>query len=163
MNKIIIISTIFLSFFNIAANSQLRVNQVKNTIHIDAASIYFIGMYSINYERFIHPWKSCKIYANIGLGGYYELVKTEGISFRIFDGKSAILTAVFLLGERNHHFETSLGGRYIFFDQDWEKEHASFKPEINIGYRFQRHDGRGLLFKFLAGSTGIGVGLGKAF
>lgn len=163
MNRIIMISIIYFSFFSIAASSQLQVNQVKNSIHVDAASIYIIGMYSINYERLIYQWRSTKIYVNAGLGGYYELVKTEGISSRILDGKSAILSAVFLLGGRNHHFETSLGGRYIFFDQDWEKEHAPFKPEINVGYRFQRHDDRGLLFKFFVGSTGIGVGLGKAF
>ncbi len=161
LNRLTIVTSIFFVFFSIHASSQLKMSQAKNTIYADVASIYVVGMSSINYERLIYSWHALKLYGNASFGGCYKM--ETGVFTDIIDGKSTTLNLVLLVGGRNHHFETNLGARYVFFDDEWEKRYNSLYPEINIGYRFQWGNGRGLLFKFFVGSTGIGIGLGKAF
>ncbi len=39
----------------------------------------------------------------------------------------------------------------------------SFFPIFNLGYRYQRPNGKGLIFRSFLGLSGLGIGVGKAF
>ncbi|MBN1253580.1 MAG: hypothetical protein JXA16_15685 [Bacteroidales bacterium] len=43
------------------------------------------------------------------------------------------------------------------------KKYTPFYPIVNLGYRYQKLNGKGLLFRVFVGSSGIGIGLGKVF
>jgi hypothetical protein len=68
-----------------------------------------------------------------------------------------------LFGSGNHHFETDIGLRYIFFKHNSDTDRSPYFPIFNFGYRYQRPDGKGLIFRSFIGLSGLGLGVGKAF
>ena len=65
-----------------------------------------------------------------------------------------------LKGKGKNHFEVNLGVRTIFAKQlDYS---CFFYPIANLGYRYQKPSG-GFLFRALAGTDGITLGVGLAF
>jgi len=151
---------IILQFNLLKTNGQdtLKIKYPKNSIHVDCASLLYIGMYSVNYEKAVFQTAHSKIFANVGIGGWYRT--TISIWYR---GYSIPLSLNFLIGTGNSHFETDLGIRYTEFSKWSAKDSSPFFPIFNLGYRYQRPDGKGLLFRTFIGLSGVGIGLGKAF
>jgi hypothetical protein len=68
-----------------------------------------------------------------------------------------------LIGSGNNYFEIDLGARYTFLREGSDKATSPYFPVLNIGYRYQRPDGKGLIFRSFLGLSGVGLGIGKAF
>ncbi|MBN1253579.1 MAG: hypothetical protein JXR51_10620 [Bacteroidales bacterium] len=101
-----------------------NMKQTKNTIHLDAAYIFITGMYSANYERQFFSKPHLKIKINIGYGGWYRMLSGNFTNF--IDGKSIKLSTNILFGAKSHYFETDLGYRYVFFNEEWQKNILHF-------------------------------------
>ncbi len=135
----------------------IKTKFTKNSIHVDGASLLYIGMYSVNYERSVFQTAHTEIFANAGIGGWYRT--TISIWYR---GYSIPLSLNFLIGSGNNRFETDLGIRYTEFSKRSAKDTSPFFPILNLGYRYQRSYGKGLIFRSFFGLSGIGISLGKA-
>ena len=133
-------------------------NQKKNTIHVNGATLKFIGMYSVNYERVLLNTQLLNININAGVGGWYVNKISETAS-----GYSLPASFNNLVGKGNHFLEVDVGVRYTFLNEQSDTNISPFYPIINIGYRYQKQNGRGLIFRAFIGYSGIGVGIGKAF
>lgn len=157
--KLIIICT--LSGLNIfASNCQDSIfyPKLKNSIHIDCATAIYIGMSSLNYERTLVYTNHYRLNLNFGFGGWYLVpLPNEYIGF------SVPLSLNNLIGSRNNFFEADLGLRYTFFSKRSDKDRFQYFPVMNLGYRFQRPNGKGLLFRSFIGYSGLGIGVGKLF
>ena len=130
----------------------------KNAITADVATAVYLGMFGLNYERSIVLKNDIRLIFTTGLGGWYLLPLPEQYS-----GFSIPLSFNFVEGSGNSHFEADLGVRYTFYSKESDKDRSPFFPVINFGYRYQRADGKGLIFRTFVGYSGIGIGLGKAF
>ncbi|MCX6238141.1 MAG: hypothetical protein NTY07_11405 [Bacteroidia bacterium] len=93
-----------------------------------------------------------------GVGGWYFITISKN-----YYGYSMPLYFSFLIGSRNNYFETDLGVRYTAFSKRSLKDISPLFSILNLGYRYQRQDGKGLMFRSFIGSEGIGIGIGKAF
>jgi hypothetical protein len=80
-----------------------------------------------------------------------------------YSGFSIPVSFNFIEGSGNNHFEADLGARYTFYSKESDKDRSPYFPVINFGYRYQRPDGKGLIFRAFIGYSGIGIGVGKAF
>jgi hypothetical protein len=134
------------------------VESPKNSIHADAATLIYIGMYSVDYERTIILSNHYKLIFDAGFGGWYFTTISQENS-----GYSIPISINGLIGSRNNYFEIDLGARYTFFSDESDKNISPYFPVINFGYRYQRPDGKGLIFRSFIGLSGIGIGIGKAF
>jgi len=67
------------------------------------------------------------------------------------------------MGSGNNYFETDWGIRYTSFSNRSDNGRFAFFPIFNLGYRHQKPDGKGLIFRSFIGLSGIGIGVGKAF
>ena len=72
---LIIYSFILLIFFILSfktyGQATVTVQNPKNSIHLDAATLIYIGMYSIDYERYIISSNHYKLALDAGFGGWY--------------------------------------------------------------------------------------------
>lgn len=155
---LIICSIILLPILKANCQDTIKIRNPKNTIHLEGASLFYIGMYSVNYERTIFQAERVKINANAGFGGWYQTTISQW-----YKGYAIPLSLNFLTGSGKNHFETDLGIRCTVFSGTSDTEKVPFYPIINLGYRYQRPDGKGLLFRSYIGLSGIGIGIGKAF
>ena len=148
-------------FSNEGISQAIDTPRAKNVILVNGATAYFIGMYSFDYERNIFNKEKFDALIRVGYGGWYYIetgVFTSGI-----EGKSIITSVNGLIGENSHKFEFNIGIRYVFLE-DWEIQKVNqYHSIINIGYRYQNPEGKGLIFRAYVGETGIGIAVGKAF
>ena len=152
---------IFTLFSNEAICQDIGVKRAKNAILINGANAYFKGTYSFEYERNVFKKGIIETLLRIGFGGWYYI--DSGVFSNIIDGKSIITSVNALIGGNSHKFEFNIGVRYIFLE-DWEiKKINQYQTIINIGYRYQNPQGKGLIFRAYLGETGIGIAVGKAF
>jgi len=151
----------FLVLVTIGANGQDSINykKLKNSIHLDCATALYVGMASINYERTIVYTNSYKLNLNCGFGGWYFITPGPDQYY----GWSIPISTDNLIGFRNNYFEIDLGARYTFLTGRSDKDKFHYLPIFNLGYRYQRLDGRGLLFRTFVGLSGFGIGAGKIF
>ena len=49
------------------------------------------------------------------------------------------------------------------FGHTVNKDISPFYPLINIGYRYQKSSGKGLIYRVFVGTNGIGAEVGKGF
>ena len=157
-NFILTIVIILIVSFNVSAQNEPVVKKSKNTIQLDCATLIYVGMWSVNYERTILQSTHYNIIINAGFGGWYLTTISKWYS-----GYSFPLSFNNIIGSGNNHFEVDLGLRYTNLSDRVDNDRYSYFPVLNIGYRYQRPDGKGLLFRSFIGLTGIGIGLGKAF
>lgn len=157
LNRYLTICVILL-FNNLNANGQDITKHTKNSIFLDGSSLVYIGMYSVNYERAIFLTDHFKMLGSAGFGGWY-LTKIS----KSYYGYSMPLCLNFLIGSGNNYFETDLGMRFTSFSKRSNKDISSFFPILNLGYRYQKLNGKGLIFRSFIGLSGIGIGVGKAF
>lgn len=134
------------------------ISHTRHTLHASGATLKFVGMYSVNYERAILNNKSLKININAGAGGWY----LSDVSETAY-GYSIPVSFNNLIGKASHFFEIDLGLRYTFLNEQSTKNISPFYPIINLGYRYQKQNGKGLIFRAFIGYSGIGLGIGKAF
>ena len=141
-------------------NGQIAIDEkiAKNSFHFECATIKYIGMFSFNYERRIAFSSHFKMMANVGIGGWYLTDLSQW-----WAGPSIPLSLNILLGPANNHFETDLGIRHTWIRNKNSSGKASFFPIYNMGYRYQRPDGKGVIFRLFIGLSGLGIGAGKAF
>ena len=159
MLRDLIISTILIiGSLNLNGQNSIETKKTKNSISLDCATFKFIGMFSFNYERTIILSAHYKLIANTGLGGWYFTTISKW-----YYGPSIPLSLNNLIGSGNNYFETDFGLRYTSFSKQSDKNKPAFFPIFNLGYRYQRPDGRGLIFRSFIGLSGIGIGVGKAF
>ena len=134
------------------------INSTKNSIQINGATAIYLGMYSLNYEREIFSSGKCKIHADIGIGEWYLTNISSWYSGYSFPFSLNILT-----GSNNNHFQLDFGLRYTIFNEKSDSGLNPFFPVMNFGYRFQKPDGKGMLLHAYIGTSGVGIGVGKAF
>jgi len=130
----------------------------KNSIQIEGATLIYIGMYAVTCEHLVLSQKSLNLYLSSGLGGWYFTTISQ-----LYYGLSVPISINGIIGGRNSHFEFNLGLRYLFFNENSDEFISPYFLLINIGYRYQNLSGKGLIFRSYIGSTGIGIGIGKAF
>ncbi len=156
---LIISSVLQISVLKTYGQDTIRIKNTKNSIQVEGATLLYVGMYSLNYERTIFRTTSLKVNANAGFGGWYWTTISQS-----YTGKYSFpFSFNFLIGSGNNYFETDLGTRYTAVREGSAKNKPPFFPIINLGYRYERPDGKGLIFRSFIGLTGIGIGLGKAF
>lgn len=158
--KQVLIGSILLGIaLNSSGQDSLDYKRMKNLVHFDCATIIWTGMYAINYERAIYLSNHFKMYVNTGVGNWYLI----GEALRKYSGYSVPMSLNGIVGAGNNHFEINIGVRYIFFEEYSPKNISPFFPLFNLGYRYQKPNGRGLTFRSYVGYSGIGIGVGKAF
>lgn len=131
--------------------------QVLNDLnaHYPRHNMYAEGSFilqSINFETKMYPSKSklLQINARLGLGYFYFDF------FGVTQSFGGLLGTTALLGRKDHHFETSIGGFVDFNGRDIRWLIAT------IGYRYQKPQG-GFMFRSNIGTLGPALGLGYAF
>lgn len=161
INKILLITYVLL-IISVAGYGRTETdddtNRTRNTIHVDGASLFYIGMYSLNYERTIFRTNRYNLSINAGFGGWYFIPISQS-----YYGYSIPVSFNNMIGSGNNYFETDIGLRYIFFNDKSSSNRSPYFPVFNLGYRYQRPDGKGLIFRTFIGLSGLGIGVGKAF
>ncbi len=157
--RLILIALVLSNAFFSYGQNKPELKVARNSIHLSASLFQFVGMYSLNYERSIFFRDHIRISLGSGIGEWYYAIPIS----RPYYGFSLPLYTSALLSRNNNHFEIDLGLRYTLFSKGSNKDNSPYYPELNLGYRFQRIDGKGLLFRSFIGLSGIGIGLGKAF
>lgn len=157
--KLLIICTLLISYnVDIYSQDTIPHKKFKNSIHLDCATALYIGMFGINYERTFLYSNHFKLILNTGFGGwYFTPIPSE------YCGFSIPININNLIGSGNNYFEADLGVRYTFLTGRSDKDKFQYFPIINLGYRYQRQDGKGLIFRSFIGYSGLGIGVGKAF
>lgn len=162
---ILILAVIIICLLPFGSFCQEQV-KIKNAISLEGASFVYIGNYNINYEVAVLSTANYNLNLSAGIGGWYLFPVS-----RIYYGKSIPVALSNVFGSGNHHFEVTAGARYTFIKVrnvqtlplPEDQEVPKIWPIINVGYRYQNPTGKGLMFRFFAGISGIGVGVGKAF
>ena len=149
---------LIISSLNINGQDSIEPKSTKNSISLDGATFKFIGTFSFNYERTIILSGHYKMLANAGIGGWYLTTISKW-----YNGPTIPLSLNNLVGSGNNYFETDLGIRYTSFSKQSDKGKSAFFPIFNLGYRYQRPNCKGLIFRSFIGLSGIGIGVGKAF
>jgi hypothetical protein len=130
----------------------------KNSLNIEAATGIYIGDACLNYERAIVRGDQINLIINTGIGIWYLAPVPNWYS-----GLSIPLSLNSLLGSGNNFFEIDIGLRYTFYNAESNQDRSPTFPIFNLGYRFQKPDGNGLIFRSFVGLSGIGIGVGKSF
>ncbi|MEQ8238588.1 MAG: hypothetical protein RIA69_05205 [Cyclobacteriaceae bacterium] len=125
-------------------NNTDRESDGNNNLYLEGSFI----LQSINFETKLYRSESNSFQINgrFGLGYYY--IDFFGVS----QSAGGLAGLTFLLGRKNNHFETSLGG--FIGSEIW--------PIASLGYKYQKPEG-GFIFRSNIGTLGIGIGLGYAF
>ncbi|MFT7035929.1 MAG: hypothetical protein ACJA2S_004454 [Cyclobacteriaceae bacterium] len=160
--KILLLATLFILANNFLFSQEI-IDKVAdsnstslNNHELDGNSnLYLEGSFilqSINFETKLYRSESNSFQINgrFGLGYYY--LDFFGVS----QSAGGLAGLTFLLGEKNNHFETSLGG-FI------GSANGLFAwPIASLGYKYQKPEG-GFIFRSNVGTLGFGIGLGCAF
>lgn len=144
-----------------ASEDTLRSKTPDNSFQLDASTWALVGMYAFHYERIVHRSDNFMVAVDAGFGEWYFI---PGLT--LYEGYSMPFTFNMLWGSGRNFFEADLGARYTIFrtQTDNSVNHINpLIPEVNIGYRYQRPDSKGLIFRAFAGISGIGIGIGKSF
>ena len=139
----IIISGISFSLFSQSDNIGL-LKPRKNYIGI------YVGLIELNisYERNIIQRPKSQSNLRIGVG-YLSDLQVEG--------RTINATAVQMFGKNNSHLELNLGAKYFF---NKTEENNFFLPEVYVGYRFDKPDGK-YIFRFgVSYPSLLNIGLG---
>ncbi|MFT6855177.1 MAG: hypothetical protein ACJA0X_001151 [Cyclobacteriaceae bacterium] len=118
-------------------------------------NLYLEGSFflqSINFETKLYRSESNSFQINGRFGLGYFLIDFFGKS----QSAGGLAGLTFLLGRKNNHFETSLGG-FIGSENG-----VSAWPIASLGYKYQKPEG-GFIFRSNIGTLGVGIGLGYAF
>ena len=115
-------------------------------------------MYSFTYERTVFRTTNYNLAIKSGVGEWYFTTISQW-----YYGYSIPLSINNMFGSGNNYFETDIGLRYTFFNEKSDKDRSPYFPVFNVGYRYQRRDGKGLIFRTFIGLSGLGIGVGKAF
>ena len=158
MRRLTVILLLLTGTMEIKCQDKINNAKPKNSITIEGATAVYIGMVALNWERTLVLKDIYRVILNTGFGGWY-LVPVP----RQYSGISIPLSFNLLEGKGNNHFEADLGVRYTFYNKESDEDRSPFFPIINFGYRYQRPDGTGLIFRSFIGYSGIGIGVGKAF
>ena len=163
VKRFIVLHLLFLSFSLCSAGQETGSGIKKNVIRLSAATMGIInGMISADYERNILVRDNIMLNIEATYGKYYRTyTKESSQSLPAFHSFTSAFNT--LIGGRSHHFETSLGVRYSIITDDYYDGINPFYPVLNAGYRYQNPYGKGLIFRVFAGTTGIGMSVGKAF
>jgi hypothetical protein len=156
--KYLVICLILLGSFNAIAQDNTLVKNTNNSIHFGCATVFYLGMYSINYERAVVQTDNLRMLVNAGFGGWYAVMIS-----RNYFGYSVPLSLNNLIGSGSNFFELDLGVRYIMLSERSDKDIEPYFPICNMGYRHQKPNGKGLIFRAFIGLSGVGIGVGKAF
>lgn len=137
-----------------------EVKILRNSILLTGSTLFYVGMYSLSYERIIYSGNYLKIAVDAGVGEWYLSMISK-----TYNGYSMPLYFSTLIGRKSHYFEIDVGARYTVFGRNSAKDSdlSPLYPELNLGYRYQRLDGKGLVFRSFIGLSGVGVGIGIAF
>lgn len=130
----------------------------QHGLHVSGATLKFVGMYSVNYERSLLNAQFYKMNMSAGAGGWYLSKISE-----MAHGYSIPVSFNNLVGNGNNFFEFDVGVRYTFFNKNSIDDLSPVYPILNLGYRHQKQNGKGLIFRAFIGASGIGIGIGKAF
>jgi len=158
VGQLTILIILLISSLNTYGQDTISIKNTKNSIQLDCATLVYVGMYSINYERTILQSGHFKMLVNAGVGGWYLTTISQW-----YTGYSIPFSLNYLIGSGNNYFETDFGIRYTAFSERSDKDISPFFPIFNLGYRYQRPNGKGLIFRSFIGLSGIGIGIGKAF
>ena len=157
--RYLIVSTILIiSSLKINGQTSIDEKAMTNSISFDCATFKYIGMFSFNFETKIAYSDHFKMLANVGMGGWYLTTISEW-----YVGPTIPLSFNILVGSGNNYFETDLGMRYTSISKQYYSGKLSLFPIFNLGYRYQRPNGKGLIFRSFIGLSGLGIGVGKAF
>ena len=126
----------------------------KNSIYASAGFIPLWGAININYERmlinssekFLKSW-----WLRIG-GGKWATWEIEGLHF--------VSTIAALTGSKNNHLELSAG--ITILNDNYENENSVY-PAGNIGYRYQKPEGRFVFRTGFSFPETLYVSLGTSF
>ena len=157
VTMLLLVNTLLFSqaFVDTEAKSISNISYKPDSESYKKHSLYLEGSFviqSLNFETTLYSSKSnlFRLNGRLGLGYYYFDF------FGVTQSAGGLGGLTFLLGRKNHRFETSLGG---FVGSD----HSSYGWFIGtLGYRYQKPDGR-FMFRLNIGTLGIGIGLGYAF
>ena len=147
--------------FSIAQDSYLSVNMHKSdTLEnhsevIKNKTLYVEGSFllqSANFETNFYRSKSSTFQLNGRVGFGYFQIDFFGVTQSI----GGILGLNFIIGRKNGHFDSSIGG---FIGSDGS---VFAWPIGTVGYRYQKPSG-GFIFKTHIGTLGLDIGLGYSF
>ena len=157
--RYLIVSTVvIISSLKINGQSPKDEKAPTNSVSFDCATFKYIGMCSFNLEMQITHSEHFKMLANVGIGGWYVTDFSKW-----YAGPSIPLSLNILVGSGNNYVETDFGIRHTWISKQYYSGKFSFFPIFNVGYRYQRLNGNGLIFRTFIGLTGLGIGVGKAF
>ena len=153
--------SLFLIFLLITsiANGQLRRRGIytKNALLPEISFLRYQGIASLNYERVLYYSDGFSFTGTTGIGAFYSSLNAGK-----YNGFSVPVSLNGIIGGGDNHFEASLGARYTF-GSNINKDASQFYPLFNIGYRYQKSSGKGLIYRVFVGTNGIGAGVGKGF
>jgi len=151
--------------------------EAKNSLMFEFADVIVTGNYAISYERQVYSNKSFRSMINLGFGGWYSFnhYNDGHVDMRhVASSYSVPFTLNTIKGFGKHHFECDLGVRFIM-GRSWsifqdngvvedppKLDNSNVKPIFNVGYRFQKPNGKFILRTFI-GLGGFGLGIGRAF
>ncbi len=157
---------LFVSLFLLQIKAQIGSYSKRHTLKLSAYSIpeYTLG-YSLDYEYNIFNFRLIKLYIEASVGQYFQLVRyNEYCCTHTVANCLAFSTVVnSLYGKKSHYLELSTGSGYYFADNTYNGSIKSWLPIINVGYRYQNPEGKGLILRTFIGTQGIGVSVGKKF
>jgi len=140
-------------------SGQIRKNVIKGSVATMGAAN---SMVSIDYERNMVQSEHLRFNIEVTYGRFYRSYTED--SYQSYPGFHSFTTSInSLIGGKSSYFELSLGVRYSLVNTEEFKNMSTYFPVINIGYRYQNPNGKGLVFKPFVGTTGIGLSIGKAF
>ena len=157
-------------FYLLFANNLVEEREARNAIYLEATSLIVANNVALNAERWLTP------YLGLSIGVFHDRV----LAINLFDSDAKGFVAYgaraqvhLLAGGLNRSAEIALGLTPYFSATtgeaiDWQEDFAFSIPTAFLGYRHQRSDGEGWLFRLgLALASGESLGpslsLGKAF
>ena len=152
------------------ANNLVEEREARNAIYVEATSLIVFNNVALNAERWLTP------YLGLSIGVFHDRV----LEISLFDSDAKGFVAYgaraqvhLLAGGLSHSAEIALGLTPYFSATtgeaiNWQKDFAFSIPTAFLGYRHQRSDGEGRIFRIgLALASGESLGpslsLGKAF
>lgn len=155
---------VLLIVFTVQLKAQEETENPKNVIKLSGAILIIpVGMtFSMDYERRVFSSKYVNLNAEGTFGRYAQIYSSNRTT------RSATLWSVTssvnaLIGEKSHFFEVDAGARYSLVEKNLRNNIRTWLPIINMGYRYQHYQGKGLVFRAFIGVLGMGLSVGKSF